>query len=231
MTPEARIDTAALLLDQILAGTSAEKALTAWARRSRFAGSKDRAAIRDHVFEALRCKRSFAALGGALNGRGLMVGLLRAAGVDPQTVFTGQGHAPSVLSPQELARGQQPDAAEAWDLPDWLIARFQDSLGDQAFDVSQVSRHRAPVMLRVNLRKSTVAQAIEILARDGVRAQVTQMSPTALLVTEGPRRINASEAYRTGLVELQDGASQAVVDMLPLRDGMRVLDYCAGGGK
>ena len=69
MTPEARIDTAALLLDQILAGTPAEKALTAWARRSRFAGSKDRAAIRDHVYEALRCQRTFAALGGALTGR------------------------------------------------------------------------------------------------------------------------------------------------------------------
>lgn len=230
MTPEARIETAALLLDQILAGTPAEKALTGWARRSRFAGSKDRAAIRDHVFEALRCKRSFAALGGALSGRGLMVGLLRAANVDPQTVFTGQGHAPSPLSAEELARGQQPNSTEAWDLPDWLIPRFQASLDKQAFDVARVFKKRAPVMLRVNTRKSSVPNAIECLAQDGVRAQVTQISATALLVTEGARRINGSAAYREGLVELQDGASQAVVDRLPLRDGMRVLDYCAGGG-
>jgi 16S rRNA (cytosine967-C5)-methyltransferase len=39
-----------------------------------------------------------------------------------------------------------------------------------------------------------------------------------------------SAAYRDGLVELQDAASQAVTEALPLRDGMRVLDYCAGGG-
>jgi 16S rRNA (cytosine967-C5)-methyltransferase len=31
-------------------------------------------------------------------------------------------------------------------------------------------------------------------------------------------------------VELQDAASQAVVDLLPVKPGMRVLDYCAGGG-
>jgi 16S rRNA (cytosine967-C5)-methyltransferase len=32
------------------------------------------------------------------------------------------------------------------------------------------------------------------------------------------------------MVEIQDPASQAVVDALPLEDGIRVLDYCAGGG-
>ena len=69
MTPAARVQAASDILDQILAGAPAEKALTGWARRSRFAGSKDRAAIRDHVFDALRCKRSFAALGGAETGR------------------------------------------------------------------------------------------------------------------------------------------------------------------
>jgi len=31
-------------------------------------------------------------------------------------------------------------------------------------------------------------------------------------------------------VELQDAASQAVVDFLPLTSGARVLDFCAGGG-
>ncbi|MDR9394892.1 MAG: RsmB/NOP family class I SAM-dependent RNA methyltransferase, partial [Roseovarius sp.] len=41
MTPAARIAAAAALLDEILAGTPAEAALTGWARRSRFAGSKD----------------------------------------------------------------------------------------------------------------------------------------------------------------------------------------------
>ncbi|MEC8572208.1 MAG: RsmB/NOP family class I SAM-dependent RNA methyltransferase, partial [Pseudomonadota bacterium] len=100
MTPAARRQAAIEILDQILAGEPAEKQLTAWARRSRFAGSKDRAAVRDHVFDALRCLRSFAALGGGVDlidhtnttGRQLMLGASRAEGVEPDTLFTGEGH-------------------------------------------------------------------------------------------------------------------------------------------
>ncbi len=57
------------------------------------------------------------------------------------------------------------------------------------------------------------------------------LSPTALEVTENARRVKSSAAFREGLVELQDAASQAVADMLlPVVPGARVLDYCAGGG-
>ena len=92
MTPAARIAAAAAILDQVLAGASAEQTLTAWARKSRFAGSGDRAAVRDHVFDALRRKRSLAWLGGAETGRGLMLGALRENGQDPGAYFTGGKH-------------------------------------------------------------------------------------------------------------------------------------------
>ncbi len=47
MTPGARVAAAIEILDKISAGVAAEQALTAWARGSRYAGSKDRAAVRD----------------------------------------------------------------------------------------------------------------------------------------------------------------------------------------
>ncbi len=92
MTPGARIAAAIEVLDRWRSGEAVEKALTGWARGHRFAGSKDRAAIRDHVFDALRCARSYAWLGGAEDGRGLMLGALRAAGRDPAELFTGEGY-------------------------------------------------------------------------------------------------------------------------------------------
>ncbi|MGC9420605.1 MAG: RsmB/NOP family class I SAM-dependent RNA methyltransferase, partial [Rhodovulum sp.] len=95
MTPVARIAAAIGILDQWISGAPIEKVLTTWGRRNRDAGSGDRAAIRDLVFDALRRRRSCAALGGAETGRGLMLGLLRAEGHNPDTVFTGVGHAPS----------------------------------------------------------------------------------------------------------------------------------------
>ena len=54
MTPGARVAAAIEILHDMTDGLAAEQALTRWARRSRFAGSKDRAAIRDHVFDVSR---------------------------------------------------------------------------------------------------------------------------------------------------------------------------------
>lgn len=64
MTPAARLSAAMTVLDRVLGGTPAEQALTNWGRASRYAGSGDRNAVRDLVFDAIRCRRSFSVLGG-----------------------------------------------------------------------------------------------------------------------------------------------------------------------
>lgn len=228
MTPGARVAASISVLDRVLAGEPAEKALVNWARSSRFAGSGDRAAVRDHVFDALRRMRSAAALGGAATGRGLMLGVLRAQGIDPAALFTGDGHAPAPVGPDEVARPMT--ELEALDCPDWLAPQMRESLGADFAPVMQALQSRAPVFLRVNLRKATVGRAQAVLETEGIRTRPHPLAATALEVTTGARRIAASASYREGLVELQDVASQAVVQALPLADGMRVLDYCAGGG-
>ncbi|MBK0326877.1 RsmB/NOP family class I SAM-dependent RNA methyltransferase [Rhodobacteraceae bacterium F11138] len=231
MTPAARVQAAIEVLDQIRAGKPAERALTGWARRSRYAGSKDRAAVRDHVFDALRCKRSFAALGGADTGRGMMLGALRAAGQDPDHIFGSTPHAPPPLMPQETQSGRAPHAGpEALDVPDWLWPLLVDSLGADASAYAQILKTRAPVHLRVNLRKTSREDARIALASDGIETRPHASAETALEIRQGARRLRQCQLYLDGRVELQDGASQAVVQELPLRDGMRVLDYCAGGG-
>ncbi|MEX0328753.1 MAG: RsmB/NOP family class I SAM-dependent RNA methyltransferase [Ruegeria sp.] len=229
MTPAARIQASIEILDEYLSGMPVEKALTGWARRSRFAGSKDRAAVRDHVFDALRCRRSFAALGGTGSGRGLMIGAQRAAGGDPNLLFTGDRHAPDILKPSETARDFASEA-DRLDIPEWLWPEFESSLGREASAAARALQSRAPVHLRVNQAKGDREQAASDLAGEGVQTRPHPVCDTALVVTEGARKVAQSRSYRSGLVELQDAASQAVVAALPLRPGMRVLDYCAGGG-
>ncbi|WP_323766834.1 RsmB/NOP family class I SAM-dependent RNA methyltransferase [Marinovum sp.] len=230
MTPAARVQTAGELLDTILAGQPAEQALTRWARGNRYAGSKDRAAIRDLVFDALRRKRSYGALGGAVTGRGLMLGALRAANMPVDPVFTGDRFMPTPVTEVERAAFRGPTEAEARDLPDWLWPHFTASLGDQAEAEARLLRDRAEVFLRVNLLKSDLETARAALDAEGIVSQPHPLSPTALQVTEGARRVHLSSAYRDGLVELQDAGSQAVVDLLDLQPGQSVLDFCAGGG-
>lgn len=226
MTPAARVSAAIEVLDRILSGTNPEVALTNWGRANRFAGSGDRAAIRDHVFAALRCRSSFAALGGGLTGRGLMLGAMRAEGSEA-AIFTGEGHAPAKVG-DEPAR--TPAGFEALDCPDWLGPRLQAALGEDFVPVMQAMQHRAPVFLRVNLAKADREAAARALAAEGILTRPVEWVKTALEVTEGARKIQNSQSYLTGLVELQDASSQAVVEALYLTPGAKVLDYCAGGG-
>ena len=230
MIPAARLSAAIAILDRFLAGEAAEKALTNWARGARYAGSGDRAAVRDVVFQAIRRLRSQAALGGAMTGRGLVLGGLRADGVDPDTLFTGAGHAPAPLTAGERAGGRQPEGAEALDCPDWLEGELRASLGEGFEPAMRALQHRAPVHLRANLLKADRAAVAARLAGEGIETRPHPLSPTALEVTEGARRLQASATLAEGWAELQDAASQAVTDTLPLSAGMKVLDYCAGGG-
>lgn len=228
MIPAARIAAAIGILDPILAGEPAERVLTNWGRSNRFAGSGDRAALRDLVYDALRCRRTFAALGGGDTGRGLMLGALRASGQDEGAFFTGLGHAPAPVGPAET--GRPANRTEALDLPDWLMPELDRSLDADLPAVAAALRQRAPVFLRVNLKRATVSAAVAALQAEGIVAQPHPLADTALEVRDGARKIQTSQAYLSGLVELQDAASQAVVAALPLHDGMRVLDHCAGGG-
>ncbi|MGY6411156.1 MAG: RsmB/NOP family class I SAM-dependent RNA methyltransferase [Alkalilacustris sp.] len=233
MTPAARVAAAIGILDAIGPGTPAEQALVRWARGARYAGSGDRAAVRDHVFDALRRWRSLARMGGAETGRGRMLGALRAAGVDPTEVFGAQGHAPASLSADERAYLAQPPEmteAEALDCPDWLAPALRDSLGADFAPVMRALQTRAPVFLRANLARCDRDAAAAALAAEGIDTAPVSLADTALEVTRGARRLRQSRAFAEGLVELQDAASQAVVAALTPVAGLRVLDLCAGGG-
>ncbi len=230
MTPAARAQAAIEVLDRWLSGEAAERALIGWARSSRFAGSGDRQAVRDLVFDAIRRRDSAARRGGGLSGRGLVLGLLRDGAEDPGTVFTGARHAPAPLSPAEAADPGPATGPAALDLPASLEDPLREALGEDLASVMALMRRRAPVFLRVNLARVTRARALLRLAGEGIAAREVDGVKTALEVTGNARKIQTCDVFLDGLVEPQDAASQAAVLMLPLADGARVLDYCAGGG-
>lgn len=232
MTPGARVAAAIEVLDAVLAGASAEQVLTNWARKSRFAGSGDRAGVRDLVFDALRHRRSYGALGQGTDGRALMLGALRARNTAPGPLFSGIGHAPAPLTGAETAQFERPvemPEAVALDCPDWLEDALRGSLGADFTAVMQALQQRAPVFVRANLARTTRAGAQAALLAEGIGTRPVDWVNSALEVIENARKVQASAAFRSGLVDLQDAASQAVVAALPITGG-RVLDYCAGGG-
>ncbi len=116
------------------------------------------------------------------------------------------------------------------DCPDWLVAPLQASLGDRFAPALAAQRQRAPVTLRVNAARLTRTEAARRIEADSVGITPHPLAGTALTVTSGASRIRSSAAYLDGSVELQDAASQAAANLIPLAAGDRVLDYCAGGG-
>ena len=236
MRPDARAQSAIEILDEWLGSVAGlDRTLTRWARGNRFAGSKDRAAIADLVYGVVRRLRSSAWISGCDPGgsqpvgRQLLLGSLVLDGVDPELCFTGAKYAPEKLTAYERtieAPLEQAPRAIRLDYPDWL----DQHLADVADADLEALRSRAPLDLRVNSLKASVAQATVALAADGIEVQDLASQPLALRVTVGERKVAGSTAYKTGLVEIQDVGSQGLSTLAETQPKEVVIDLCAGGG-
>jgi 16S rRNA (cytosine967-C5)-methyltransferase len=242
MTPAAHISAAIEVLAEIRARRRpAADALKEWGLSHRFAGSKDRAAIADLVYDALRKRASAAFIMGDDSPRAIMLGALREArGLELagiEALFSGVGHASPPLSDQERERLQActldgaPDHVRG-DYPEWLGERFAAAFGDSAVAQGRALAARAPVDLRVNILKASREQALAKLAH--LQPLPTPLSPVGLRIPldargRGPA-LNAEPAFLKGLVETQDESSQLAALLCAAEPGDQVLDFCAGGG-
>lgn len=115
--------------------------------------------------------------------------------------------------------------------PRWLVERWLERHGMGAVEAwTRFNNAPAPVTLRANLARNTVAELQEALDAHGVRTTATRLAPHGLVVTEGdPLSTPAADA---GLFLLQEEASQLIVELVRPAAGTRVLDLCAApGGK
>jgi 16S rRNA (cytosine967-C5)-methyltransferase len=213
MTPAARVEAAIELLDAIIAaarskGAPADRIIADYFRARRYAGSKDRRAVRDLVYRAVRLCGPVPASGRAA--------MLAVADTDPgiAALFDGSPHGPAARAAGEVA-------ASTGLAPKWLAAALRASgLGGR--DIAALL-DRAPLDLRVNALKAD-------------RATVSLPEPGEPLASaQGLRFASGTPveqwaAYEQGLVEVQDLGSQLIVEALPVRPGDLVVDLCAGGG-
>jgi 16S rRNA (cytosine967-C5)-methyltransferase len=230
MTPGAHIAAAIEVLDQILAGKNAEVSLIKWGRSNRFAGSGDRYAIRDIVYDALRQKNSLTKRSKNISGRSWIIALLKKREVNLDEYFGATRYSPPRLKKWELELLPIENESDLYDIPDWLWPKWKASLGIKAIEVADTLKERANIFLRVNIIKGTREDAIQALEKDGIISKFHPTVSTALIVNKGTRKIKNSEAYNIGLVELQDASSQASVLKLNIDQNGPILDFCAGGG-
>ena len=87
----------------------------------------------------------------------------------------------------------------------------------------------APVDLRVNTLQSTPDAVRQSLKDDYIEVEPTPLSSIGLRLT-GKARLAGSTAFKKGWVEVQDEGSQLIAQLTGARPGMKVVDFCAGGG-
>ena len=121
------------------------------------------------------------------------------------------------------------DPQAAW--PDWLRERVRADWPQDADAVFAASALQAPAWLRVNRRRSTVADYALRLQEAGIEAQPVAGLPDALRI-DVPVAPATLPGFAEGDVSVQDAAAQRVADALAPAPGARVLDACAApGGK
>jgi 16S rRNA (cytosine967-C5)-methyltransferase len=214
MTPAARAQAAVELLDQIIGsatsgGAAADTLIGAYFKTRRYAGSKDRRAVRELVYAAIRRsgdrpQSGRAALLGLADDRPELTGL-----------FDGSAHGPA-----PIADGEAKSPARA--VPAWIEDRFDPLVGEGE---RTELLGRAALDLRANSLKGDRAEALAALPE----LAPTPHSPIGLRAPEG-FQVEQAEAWRSGLIEVQDEGSQLLSLGCGAAPGMLVVDLCAGAG-
>ena len=213
MTPAARLQAAIEILDDVIAaarndGAPADAIVSAYFKTRRYAGSKDRRAVRELVYRAIRLSAEQ-----PKSGRSAALALV-AEEPDLAELF-GQTRGPAPLTDSD-------SAAAAGTVPEWLKERLSPLVGPEEWPALL---ERASVDLRVNAaRTSRGAMLAEF-----PEGEPTPLSPWGIRLSPNSR-VDDHPAFAQGLVEVQDEGSQLIALACTPAEGERVLDLCGGAG-
>lgn len=213
MTPAARVQAAIEIVDEVIASTGedgppADAIVTRYFKQRRYAGSKDRRAVRELVFRIIRRSAER-----PVSGRSAMIGL---AQDDPDVAnLFGEPRGPDALVEDE-------ESALPGAVPEWLHPELSPLVGR---DEWLALLERGPLDLRANISRTSRDEMLRAFPG----SEPTSTSPWGIRLP-ADSRIDDHPAFLEGLVEVQDEGSQLVAFACEVRDGYRVLDLCAGAG-
>ncbi len=117
----------------------------------------------------------------------------------------------------------------ALNYPAWWIDTAKATYPHDWQAILYAGNSAPPLTLRVNRRKTTVADYLRTLADNAMVA--SQIGPDAVRLAQ-PVPVHQIPGFDQGLVSVQDAAAQLAAPLLDVQNGMRVLDACAApGGK
>ena len=232
---------------EVLADIEARKrpvadALKDWGLAHRFAGSGDRAAIGNIIYDALRMRLSHAWLMEDDSASALAHAVLfRQWGLTPEALaaeLDGDKFAPEAPTAETLAAFAVRKLEDAprhvqGDIPEWVEPSFSQAFGDGWLAEAKALSERPTLDLRANALKADRAKVVKALERAGGQSSKIARFGIRIPAGEGASRlpnVTAELSFQKGWFEVQDEGSQIVADLVLPDEGDQVLDYCAGGG-
>ena len=232
MHPSALIDLTAQLLQEVLRlEQPADRLVSAFFRKHRMLGARERHALAETVYAVLRRRLLLQHL--AQGGSGPLARRLVLLGWQGERTALERAIPPPEA--EWLARVAAVDVASLpprlrHNLPDWVAQPLAAELGDAEFEALASSLlEPAPLDLRTNALLGDRKAAQAALADEAVQAQPTPWSPWGLRC-EGKPALNRLAAFERGLVEVQDEGSQLLAMLTGAARGEMVVDFCAGAG-
>ena len=122
-----------------------------------------------------------------------------------------------------------PTKAIEHSVPDWLAGLFEKELGAKWEKEMSALNEQAPVILRANSLKISAENLVEILKEESVNSFLLRGYPDAVQLEE-KKNVFLTSAFKEGFFEVQDASSQKIAELLDVKEGMRVVDACAGAG-
>lgn len=113
--------------------------------------------------------------------------------------------------------------------PKFFYELLEDSLGkEKAYEFCLCCNETAPTTVRANLLKTTRDSLLERW-KEQYLVNPCVHSATGICFKEKINFFGTSE-FKEGLFEVQDEASQLIADLIQIKPGQRLMDYCAGSG-
>ncbi len=139
-------------------------------------------------------------------------------------VLRRYGRERALLLPQILSK-----PLARWNHPDWWVGALQQAWPQDWAAILQAADQPPPMTLRTNVRQISRDELLTQLRQAGIIATPVG---SAGLILDRPLPVRDIPGFADGRWSVQDASAQRAGELLPLQDGMRVLDACAApGGK
>lgn len=225
MQQAARYNAVLELIGEIFKDKSpADGIINNYLRERKYIGSGDRRFITETVWKIIRHRRRLEFEAGSKEARKILLVFLKDEDLD--LIFGAGEYAPPALSKEEkiwmknLKEEVYPVDVES-ECPEWLFAKIKD--------VALLKSLNEPASADLRVNAGSREQVLQDLRREGLFFAPTPYSPIGIRSSE---RVNLNNciAYKEGVVEVQDEASQLAAILCDVKPEHKVIDYCAGAG-